>query len=237
MQPNNMLTDMKRLILSLMLAAIALCGWGQTKAVAVLGDSYSTFEGAIPEGNSIWYFKQNNPNLTDVNSVEQTWWTLLTKKMGWTLTMNNSYSGSTICNTGYNSEDYSDRSFTKRMDNLGDNPDVILILGATNDSWAHSPIGEYKYENISKEDLWKFRPAMAYMLDWMKAHYAKATIYFILNDGLSADINESVKTICDHYNVKCIFLKDIAKKAGHPSVKGMQQIAEQVEDAIFLQIR
>jgi lysophospholipase L1-like esterase len=32
--------------------------------------------------------------------------------------------------------------------------------------------------------------------------------------------------------VTCIELENIDKKAGHPSVKGMQQIAEQVEQAI-----
>lgn len=224
---------MKKLIsLSALLLMICLSVGAQTKTVAVLGDSYSTFEGAIPKGNAIWYFKQNNPNQTDVNSVEQTWWSLLVSQKGWKLGMNNSYSGSTICNTGYNKDDYSDRSFTKRMDNLGENPDIILIFGATNDSWAHSPIGEFKYENITTEDLWSFRPAMAYMLGWMKEHYAKAAIYFLLNDGLSADITESSKTICEHYGVKCIALQGIHKMAGHPSVKGMQQIAEQVGQVV-----
>lgn len=203
----------------------------QTKSVSVLGDSYSTFEGAIPEGNAIWYFKQNNPNQTDVNRVEQTWWSLLIAEKGWQLEMNNSYSGSTICNTGYNQVDYSDRSFTKRMDNLG-HPDIILIFGATNDSWANSPIGDYKYEDITTDDLWSFRPAMAKMLAWMKENYAQAELYFLLNDGLKDDINTSVKTICNYYGVKCIELQAIDKKAGHPSIKGMQQIAEQVAQAI-----
>ena len=89
----------KKLFLLSTFLLLCLVAGAQTKSVAVLGDSYSTFEGAIPEGNAIWYFKQNNPNQTDVNSVEQTWWTLLTKHQGWTLLMNNSYSGSTICNT------------------------------------------------------------------------------------------------------------------------------------------
>ena len=222
----------KQISLLVLLLICCLSAGAQTKTLAVLGDSYSTFEGAIPKGNAIWYFKQNDPNQTDVNSVEQTWWTLLTKKMGWTLGMNNSYSGSTICNTGYNKEDYSDRSFTKRMSNLGENPDVILIFGATNDSWAHAPIGEFKYENITKEDLWSFRPAMAYMLDWMTKNYKKSKIYFLLNDGLSAEVTSSSKIICKRYGVKCIELQAIDKKAGHPSVKGMQQIAEQVEQAI-----
>lgn len=217
----------------MMMFLLLLCmsAGAQTKSVSVLGDSYSTFEGSIPEGNAIWYFKQNNPNLTDVNRVEQTWWSLLIAEKGWRLEMNNSYSGSTICNTGYNKEDYSDRSFTKRMDNLG-NPDIILIFGATNDSWANSPIGDYKYEDITADDLWSFRPAMARMLAWMKERYAQAELYFLLNDGLKDDINASVKTICNHYGVKFIELQAIDKIAGHPSIKGMQQIADQVAHAI-----
>jgi lysophospholipase L1-like esterase len=41
-----------------------------------------------------------------------------------------------------------------------------------------------------------------------------------------------MKTVCDHYNVKYIELKDIEKQWGHPSQKGMQAIAEQVAAAI-----
>jgi len=41
-------------------------------------------------------------------------------------------------------------------------------------------------------------------------------------------VTESSRTICEHYGVTCIALQDIQKKAGHPSVRGMQQIAEQV---------
>ncbi len=223
---------MRKLFLLPILLLMCLVAGAQNKKVAVLGDSYSTFEGSIPKGNAIWYFKRNNPNQTDVNRVEQTWWAQLIERKGWELLMNNSFSGSTICNTGYNKEDYSDRSFTKRMDNLGGNPDLIFIFGATNDSWAHSPIGEFKYENITKDDLWSFRPAMAYMLDWMTKHYVKSDIYFLLNDGLSKEVTESSKLICQHYGVKCIELKGIHKMAGHPSIKGMQQIADQIEQAM-----
>jgi hypothetical protein len=49
---------------------------------------------------------------------------------------------------------------------------------------------------------------------------------------LRQEINESVKTICEHYGVKLIELKDIDKKSGHPSVKGMQQIAEQIGEKL-----
>ena len=43
------------------------------QTVAVLGDSYSTFEGFIPKGYATWYSPTAPPETTDVNKVEQTW--------------------------------------------------------------------------------------------------------------------------------------------------------------------
>ena len=113
------------------------------------------------------------------------------------------------------------------MDNLGQ-PDIIFIFGATNDSWAGSPIGDFKYEGIKKADLYEFRPALAHMLRWMTDRYVNTEIYFILNTELKEEINTSVKTICEHYGVPVITLTEVDKISGHPSVKGMRQIADQV---------
>lgn len=224
---------MKRILTCLLIivGSVALCG-AQTKSVSILGDSYSTFEGFVtPETNEMWYYAQGERGRTDVLDVRQTWWHQLIKNKGWKLCVNNSYSGSTISYSGYSGNDYSQRSFLTRMKDLGC-PDVIFIFGATNDSWAGAPIGNYQYEQLHKANFWTFRPAMARMLEWMTARYVGADIYFLLNDGLKDEINQSVKTICEHYGVQCIELHDIDKQSGHPSVKGMQQIAEQVAAAI-----
>ena len=101
--------------------------------------------------------------------------------------------------------------------------------GATNDCWAGSPLGDYKYEGWTKEDLYTFRPAMAYLLDHMIDRYPNVEIYFLLNSGLKEEFNESVRAICNHYNIDCIELHDIDKKSGHPSIKGMEQISEQIK--------
>lgn len=222
----------KHSIIALMLM-VCITGMAQgLKSVSILGDSYSTFEGYLePDTNFVWYWKIPQKQQTDVSSVTQTWWHLFIKENGYKLCKNNSFSGSTICNTGYNKEDYSKRSFIARMNNLG-SPDIIFILGSTNDSWAGSPIGEYKYANWAKEDLYHFRPAMAYMLHDMKERYPNVEIYFILNNELRPAINESVETICKHYDIDCIMLRDIHKISGHPSVKGMRQIADQVKQFI-----
>ena len=223
---------MKNKLLLLVLLLTSLTAGAQTKTVSVFGDSYSTFEGYLtPSTNAVWYDLKHAANKTDVERVTQTWWHQLIRRNGWRLCVNNSYSGSTICNTGYDGNDYSDRSFVNRMDNLGC-PDIIFIFGATNDCWSGAPLGEYQYEGIRPDQLWQFRPAMAYMLAWMKDRYINTELYFILNCDMKEEINESVYTICKHYGVPVITLKNIDKMQGHPSVKGMEQIAAQIEEAI-----
>lgn len=224
---------MKKIILFVLLLTAALAAGAQRRSVAILGDSYSTFKGFVePETNRIWYKVDVDTAKTDVSSVRQTWWHRFISENDLKLERNNSFSGATVCNTGYKGKDYSDRSFIARMKDLG-RPDIILILGATNDCWAHSPIGEYKYAGWTAEDLYSFRPAMSYMLDTMKDYYPGTDIYFVLNCRLSDDINESVHTICERYGVPVVNLVDIDCKANHPTQKGMAQIAEQVKAAII----
>ena len=198
-------------------------------SVSILGDSYSTYEGFLqPDTNFVWYWKIPDKEHTDVSSVRETWWHKFISENGYRLCVNNSFSGATICNTGYNGDDYSDRSFMTRLKYLG-SPDVIFVFGGTNDCWAKSPIGEYKYEGWTTEELYTFRPAMACLLEGLKDHYPNVKIYFLLNSDLTDEINESVKTVCQHYEIDCIELKEIDKMSGHPSVKGMEQIKEQIE--------
>lgn len=223
------------LLIGLFLCLFAFTASAQSaKSVSILGDSYSTFQGFVqPDTNWVWYFDPAKTMNTDVTSVRETWWHQFIKKNGYRLCVNNSFSGSTICNSGYKRDkpdfaDYSDRSFVTRMDNLGC-PDIIFIFGGTNDAWAGSPIGDYKHEGWTKEDLFSFRPAMTKMLTHMVDRYPNVDIYFILNDGLREEIGESVKTICGQLQVPCIELQGIDKLNGHPSVKGMAQICEQIE--------
>jgi len=216
-----------RLLLLSLFACLAVFAQGQS--VSILGDSYSTYEGYLtPNTNEVWYYAKNGQKKTDVTNVTQTWWWQYINENKYKLCVNNSYSGATISYTGYDGNDYSGRSFITRMDNLGC-PDIIFIFGATNDSWAGSPIGEFKYGDQTKADLYYFRPAMTFLLEHMKYRYPNVNIYFIINDGLKQEIASSIKAICDHYNIKYIELQNIDKMSGHPSVKGHKQIAEQIE--------
>ncbi len=220
------------LILSALLMLIAMGANAQCKkSVAIFGDSYSTFENYLScDTNAVWYF-QGKQKKTDVTDVEQTWWHMLLKEKGWKLECNNSFSGSTICYTGYRKEDYQNRSFHNRLRYLG-SPDIILVFGATNDCWAKSPIGDFKYSDWTKKDLYSFRPAMAAMCDGLKKRYPNVDIYFIMNCDLTETITTSCRTICNHYGIPMIELHDVDKINGHPSIKGMKAIAEQVGAAV-----
>ena len=86
--------------------------------VLIFGDSYSTFEGYIPEGYAFYYppSLSTRPSLPDVNF---TWWKALINETASTLILNNSWSGSTMGYTGYNGADTSKTSsFITRLRKL-----------------------------------------------------------------------------------------------------------------------
>lgn len=223
------------ILTALLMASAAAIAVEPPVRVSVLGDSYSTFEGAVmPDTNEVWYFNKMKPRLSDVTKVEQTWWRRFVDSGNYVLERNNSYSGSTIDFLGYKDRsgknaDYTSRSFITRADNLG-NPELLLVFGATNDSWIKGPVGDYVYSDWTRSQLFTFRPAMACLLDKLTRLYPDARIVFMLNCGLRPEINESVETICRRYSVELLKLQSIDKRAGHPTILGMKQIARQLAD-------
>lgn len=219
------------LLIAIVFSALILHAAGTTAkpVVSILGDSYSTFTGYIPEGNAAWYSTTIENNRTDVNDVRQTWWWQLISEGGYILGSNESYSGTTIAYTGYNFKDFSDKAFLTRMPRIAPS-DILLIFGATNDSWIGTPIGEYRYDNLTLGHMYEFRPALGVLLKEAVNRFPGTRIVFIINTELKPDITESIEEICRHYGVEYVKLHDIDKITGHPSVKGMAQIKNQVLD-------
>ena len=217
---------MKKIVLLILMVATFACVSAQSKKVSILGDSYSTFIGIIPANYSSFYPNDRN----DVTEIGQTWWSLYIQAKGYTLEKNDSWGGTTICGTGYGRMDSSRNNFISRVDSLG-NPDLIFVFGGTNDAWANSPMGEYQYSDWTKEDCKNFRPAVACLIDMLKQRYPNAEFCFILNSELKEPVNESMREICNHYNVKLVELHDIEKQNGHPSINGMKSICEQLLEA------
>ena len=82
--------------------------------VMILGDSYSTYEGYIPEGYSC-YYRIHREDPPFIHGVEKTWWRIFAKENDINIVMNDSYSGSTVCNTVRENYEISS-SFISRID-------------------------------------------------------------------------------------------------------------------------
>ncbi len=201
----------------------------------IFGDSYSTFEGYIPEGYAIYYSTRDRAE-TDVRSVGETWWYSLCEDMGYNLVLNDSWSGSTLCYTGYNGDCSKTSSFICRLEKLIENGffkeneiDTVLLFGCTNDSWANSPLGEAQFSDWTHEDLFSVCPAICYFIKRLKDVLPEANVISIINTGLKPEIGEAFKVASGHYGTEYIELCDIDKNCSHPTIKGMAQIYEQVK--------
>ena len=50
----------------------------------------------------------------------------------------------------------------------------------------------------------------------------------VVNTGLKTEIVEGMKAASEHFKTDIVYLHDVEKIAGHPTVKGMEQIKDQI---------
>lgn len=206
----------------------------QFKNILIFGDSYSTFAGYITDGFATYYSKSGSGE-TDVTDVTETWWHQLMAETDSRLVLNNSWSGSTICYTGYNGDCSETSSFLCRLNRLIDAGffkenaiDTVFLFGGTNDSWANAPVGQLQYADWEKQDLFSVLPAVCCFMDKLKQTLPEAEIVCIINTGLKEEIAEGFKVACAHYGIKPVVLHDIDKRGGHPTKRGMCEIKAQI---------
>ena len=213
------------------LVAVSLSVYADDLKVSILGDSYSTFEGEIPEGNDIWYTKPPKTK-GGIDSPEKTWWKQVINRLDAQLLINESWSGATISSTGYGKADFSNRSFVTRAVNLNKDSNLILVCGGLNDTWAGSPLGEMKWSDWTDEDLKCTRPSICKMFSILKERHPKAKILFIIPEQVRKEIKDSIAEAAQKYGAETTILHSIELSAGHPTANGMKSFADQVIDAL-----
>ena len=202
--------------------------------VLILGDSYSTFGGYIPEKYEVYYSETSEKS--DLHDVKDTWWHSLFTETNSNLIHNNSWSGSPICYTGYGNTDCSKTSsFIFRINELAENGffekneiNTIFVFGGTNDSCANSPLGELKFSDWEQEDLYNVFPAVCCLMSKIKEVAPNAKLYWLINEFLKPEIINAMITACEHYGVDFIKFKNIEMVEGHPTVTGMRDIKNQI---------
>lgn len=215
--------------------------------IFILGDSFSTFEGWIPDGYGCFYTKngvrmcegESIDEAEKVCKVEQTWWHMLATETDSTIITNNSGGGSTICNTGYGGNDVTDYSFITRLNNFikegffeQNKIDTLFVFGGTNDSWAEAPVGEMQYSDWQVEDLYKVLPAFCYLLDTLKNKLPETRPIALINTELKPEIEEKYIEGCKKYGVEFVKFDYIHKWDGHPTLTGMKQIKDKILETL-----
>lgn len=205
----------------------------------IFADSYSTFKDFIPFGY-LTYYSEENENQTNVTKVSDTWWHQVMTEKNLNLVLNDSWSGSTIAYTGYDNYDCSESSsFIYRLKQLEESGffdkneiDTVFVFGGTNDSVVNSSLGELKYDNFEKSDLYSVIPAICYFFKTLKSILPDAKIYCLVNNEINYKITNAFTSVCDKYDITEVTFKKIDKIKGHPTAKGMQDIKNEVLKAM-----
>lgn len=209
--------------------------------VMIFGDSYSTFRGWVPEGFGYSY-SEDGTDGNEVIDVRDTWWHRLITRTNSKLIMNNSWSGSTIGYTGYNGEDLSKtKSFIYRFNKLYDEGffeeneiNTLFIFGGTNDSWSNAPIGNLMFSDFKRDDLYSVLPAVCCLFELVSKKLPKTRIVCLVNCDLKEEITNGLINAAEHYSIESVKFEKIDKFKGHPTIKGMKQIEEQIATALNL---
>lgn len=213
--------------------------------ISILGDSISTFNGYIPNGQPTYYPK---PGMTN---VEYTWWKKFMDATGTKLLKNDSWSGSTVTtNAGEPGAGCGVRATT-----LG-NPEIIIVYMGINDYGNNVDIGSYDFKTIPS-DTTKFKEAYALMLYKIQANSPNSQVFcctlpptggypnFPHQTGkgfLLKDFNDAIRDCCQYfgceiidlsssgitYNNYKIYYGENGDSTTHPNQLGMNLIANKV---------
>lgn len=245
----------KILLVAAMVLALMYCTAYAGPRVTVIGDSYSAFSTTSTGPGGLPYDHKRSSSQTyqyyfvpyyysgqgGVSTAGDMWWAQVIASLGGRLEVCNAISGSAV-SRGYNdgNERYPMiRSERLEDDMLGD-PDLILLFGGTNDSWNNVGLGDtvdaFAPENWTEANLKTFRPAFAYLVNYLKVHRPSAQIMVVINTAsevggqpnIKASFAAAMEEIAAHYQVGSVRLYDIDKSSNHPTAAGMTSIAEQV---------
>ena len=205
----------------------------------IIGDSYSTFRGYVPQGYEVYYAEEIIRE-TDLTDVRDTWWYQVMEEGDFRLLLNESWCGAPIGYTGYDGEDCSkSSSFIHRLRQLRDKGffrsqeiHTVFVFGGTNDSWCEAPLGEMQLANWKEEDLYCVLPAICCFFHELRSLLPKAEIYCLINRGLKPEITRCMLESCKNHSMIPVTFDRMDTMGDHPTVKGMKEIKESVMSAI-----
>ena len=191
------------------------------KSFSIIGDSISTYQGYVPSGYATFY-----PYPTaDIRDVNQTWWMETINKLGASLFVNNSYSGSCVATGGSSSS-----SSKERLEKLvlsERSSDVLLIFMGSNDAHSNSGIVESNFYS-------KYKIMIDYIYELCKDCEIILITLPISNlypSSRQVSFNNQIRAIASEYGLKLIDMEafDIRPHlidSAHPEYSGMKAMSD-----------
>ena len=234
------------------------------KYISVLGASTSTFDGfsnaskyhSTLSGNMPYYPRDY------LNDVRDTWWLRTIDELGLRLCVNNSWSGSCVTTTvdGADKAGCMKRAAALHNDNLGIDPDIIVLIIGGNDALRGYEIGSYNgvddiYDPSTKTyigDCTMFGQAYATMVHKVKSRYPEADIYVCSmlhwkpkkHDKDLMGYNDIIQRIANEFQVNYVDFygkTDISPETAHkylhedgvhPNKYGFEQMSKCIVDVL-----
>lgn len=146
------------------------------KRISIFGDSISTFEGWIPEGNATYY------PASGVSKVQQTWWKKTIDALGLSLVVNNSWSGRAVSScrdneTGHGTDAGYKVANVLQLKDGTTLPEIIIVKLGINDFNHGAYLGDYDGSAALPDNPATFTAAYAMMLDLIMTNFPLAKVY------------------------------------------------------------
>lgn len=202
---------------------------GYAKTMAVIGDSYSTFDSGNTKDNKYYYPINSAANGNDVVIEDQSWRNIVAKKLGCELTYIDAISGSELTARNESDETSMLNRIKSSKEDLADN---IILMGGLNDMWQGRAIGSTDAAYANTEHAGEYAPALRMALTELKAKNPNSRVAYALicyeDTSLGVGYKEAAEKICAELGVTFIPVARMECVSWHPTIAGMQDIANQV---------
>ena len=202
---------------------------GYAKTMPVIGDSYSTFDTEYTKDNKYYYPIHSAEKGNDVIAENQSWRNIVAKKLGCELTYIDAISGSELT---ARSESDTTSMLNRIKSSKEDLADTIILMGGLNDMWQGRAIGSTDAAYATAEHAGEYAPALRMALTELKAKNPNSRVAYALicyeDTSLGVGYKEAAEKICAELGVTFIPVARMECVSWHPTVAGMQDIANQV---------
>ena len=199
------------------------------KTFSFIGDSISTYQDYVPEGYATFY-----PYPTaDVNDVNQTWWMQVCNKIGASLYIDNSYSGS--CVAGSAASRSSNPQRLQKLSINGKSSDVIIIFMGSNDAGNNSGITPQAYGEAYKKMLDYIYDICGEEVEIILCTLPTSKLY---SDARKVSFNEVIVNMATEYSLEVVDFASLDLTphlidSAHPQTSGMTVMANKVLEKLL----